>query len=107
MCAFSSGQLSMLQLKCFLEQMGRSGYRGTLLPQTFMLPSLLLASHWKVTPTLPPCLQSQPASDPFLTYARVTDSLRALFALLSSPNALPEFQAIQVRGLVTLFPSLS
>ncbi len=38
-----------------------------------------------------------PASDPALALPRVAEAMRAFFVLVSSPEALPEFQAIQVR----------
>jgi hypothetical protein len=41
-----------------------------------------------------------PASDPSLSHTRIVEGLRAFFMLLSSPDALPEFQQIQVCGVV-------
>ena len=37
------------------------------------------------------------ASDPALAITKLADALRSFFVLVSSPDALPEFQAVQVR----------
>lgn len=40
-------------------------------------------------------LSGSPASDPSLGHARVVEGLRSFFTLISSPDALPEFNQIQ------------
>lgn len=40
---------------------------------------------------------SSPASDPDLSLAKVAEAMRSFFILVSSPDTLPEFRAIQVR----------
>lgn len=78
------------------------GVRATAASPTPTLSSSMgFGSLWAGTvsttppPHAPPPLQV-PANDPALALPRLAEALRSFFVLVSSPDALPEFQSVQV-----------